>query len=89
MASVLDVGRECSQSCLAALVFGPCDCCPSTFYFRLVKHPPQWFCVDLSVSFHLFGWHGLALLHFYRLTALVAENALIFDQFVGMWITCG
>jgi hypothetical protein len=41
------------------------------------------------VPFHLFGWHGLALLHFYRLTALVAENALIFDQFIVLWITCG
>ena len=24
--------------------------------------PLQWFCVDLPVSFHLFGWHRLALL---------------------------
>jgi hypothetical protein len=89
MASVLDVGRECSEASLAALVFGPCDSCPSAFDLCLVKHPLQWLCVDLSVSFHLLGWHGLALLHFYRLTALMAENALIFDQFVGMCITCG
>jgi hypothetical protein len=86
---MFDIGWECSQSGLAALIFGPCDGCPSTFYFRLVKHPPQWLCVDLSVALHLFGWHGLALLHFYRFTALMAENALIFDQFVGMCITCG
>jgi hypothetical protein len=89
MASVLDVGRECGKASSAALVFEPCDSCPSTFYFRLVKHPLQWFCVDLSVSFHLLCRHGQTLLHVYRFTALVAENALIFDQFVGMWITCG
>jgi hypothetical protein len=41
------------------------------------------------VSFHLLGWHGLALLHFYRFTALVAENPVIFDPFIGLWITCG
>jgi hypothetical protein len=82
MASVFDIGRECSQSGLAALVFGPCDCCPSTFDLCLVKHPPEWLCVNLSVSFHLLGWHGLALLHFYRFTALMAENALIFHEFL-------
>jgi hypothetical protein len=82
MASVLDIGWECSQSCLAALVFGPCNGCPSIPNLCLVKHPPEWLCVDLSVSFHLLGWHRLALLHFYRLTALMAENALIFHEFL-------
>jgi hypothetical protein len=82
MASVLDIGWECSQSCLAALVLGPCDSCPSTFYPCLVKHPPEWLCVDLSVALHLFGWHGQALLHVYRFTALMAENALIFHEFL-------
>jgi hypothetical protein len=80
VASVLDIGRECSQSSSAALMFGPCDCCPSTFYLCLVKHPLQWFCIDLSVSFHLLGWHGLALLYHFRISALMAENALIFDE---------
>jgi hypothetical protein len=82
VASVLDIGRKGCQSGLAALVFGPCDGCPSIPNLCLVKHPLQWLCVDLSVPFHLLGWHRLALLHFYRLTALMAENALIFDQFV-------
>jgi hypothetical protein len=81
MASVLDVGRECSQSCLAALVFGPCDCCPTIPNLCLVKHPLKWLCVDLSVSFHLLGWHRLALLDHFRISALMAENALIFDHF--------
>jgi hypothetical protein len=80
MASVLDVGRECGQSSSAALVFGPCDCCPSTFDLCLVKHPLQWLCVDLPVSFHLFGWHRLALLYHFRISAVVAENALIFNE---------
>jgi hypothetical protein len=80
VASVLDISRECSQSGFAALVFGPCDCCPTTFDLCLVKHPLQWFCVDLSVSFHLLGWHGLALLYHFRISALMAENALIFDE---------
>jgi hypothetical protein len=34
------------------------------------------------MPFHLLGWHGLALLHFYRITALMAENALIFHEFL-------
>jgi hypothetical protein len=88
VASVFDVCRECGKASSAALVFGPCDCCPSTFDLCLIKHPLQWFCVDLSVSFHLLCRHGQTLLHIYRFTALVAENALIFDQFVGMCITC-
>jgi hypothetical protein len=83
VASVLDVGRECGKASSAALMFGPCDCCPSAFYFRLVKHPLQWFGVDLSVSFHLLGWHGLALLYHFRISALMAENALIFDHFIN------
>jgi hypothetical protein len=82
VASVFDIGRECGKASSAALMFGPCDCCPSTFYFRLVKHPLQWLCVDLSVALHLLCWHGLALLHFYRFTALMAENALIFHEFL-------
>jgi len=80
MASVFDIGWECSQSSSAALMFGPCDCCPSTFNLCLVKHPLQWFCVDLSVSFHLLCWHRLALLDHFRISALMAENALIFDE---------
>jgi hypothetical protein len=79
---VLDIGWECREASLAALVFGPCDGCPSTFDLCLVKHPPEWLGVDLPVSFHLLCWHGLALLHFYRLTALMAENALIFHEFL-------
>jgi hypothetical protein len=79
---VLDIGWECREASLAALVFGPCDGCPSTFDLCLVKHPLQWFGVDFAVSFHLLGWHRLALLHFYRLTALMAENALIFHEFL-------
>jgi hypothetical protein len=82
MTPVLDIGWKCRKAGLAALMFGPCDCCPSTFYFRLVKHPLQWLCVDLPVALHLFGWHGQALLHIYRFTALVAENALIFHEFL-------
>jgi hypothetical protein len=46
----------------------------------LVKHPLQWLCVDLSVSFHLLCWHRLALLYHFRISALMAENALIFDE---------
>jgi hypothetical protein len=80
MASVLDIGWECSEARLAALMFGPCDGCPSTFDLCLVKHPLEWFCVDLSVSFHLFGWHTQALFHIYRISAFMAENALIFDE---------
>jgi hypothetical protein len=83
MASVLSVGRECSQSSSAALMFGPCNGCPSTFDLCLVKHPLQWFGVDLSVALHLFGWHGLALLYHFRISALMAENALIFDHFIN------
>jgi hypothetical protein len=83
MTSVLDIGWECSQSSSAALMFGPCDSCPSTFDLCLVKHPLQWFGVDLSVALHLFGWHGLALLYYFRISALMAENALIFDHFIN------
>jgi hypothetical protein len=82
MASVFDIGWECSQLGFGALVFGPCDGCPSIPNLCLVKHPPEWLCVDLPVSFHLFCWHGLALLHIYRITALMAENALIFHEFL-------
>jgi hypothetical protein len=82
MASVLDIGRECGEAGLAALVFGPCDGCPSIANLCLVKHPLEWLCVDLSVPFHLLCWHGLALLYFYRFTALMAENALIFHEFL-------
>jgi hypothetical protein len=80
MASVFDIGWECSQSSSAALMFGPCNCCPSTFDLCLVKHPLQWFGVNLSVSFHLLCWHRLALLDHFRISALMAENALIFDE---------
>jgi hypothetical protein len=80
MASVFDIGWECGQSSSAALMFGPCDCCPSAFDLCLIKHPLQWLCVDLSVSFHLLGWHRLALLYHFRISALMAENALIFDE---------
>jgi hypothetical protein len=82
MTPVLDIGRECREAGLAALVFGPCDGCPSIPDLCLVKHPLEWFCVDLSVALHLLGWHRLALLHFYRFTALMAENALIFHKFL-------
>jgi hypothetical protein len=82
VASVLDISWECSQSGLTALVFGPCNSCPSTFDLCLVKHPSQWLCVNLPVPFHLLGWHGQALLHVYRFTALMAENALIFHEFL-------
>jgi len=85
VASVFDIGRECGKARLAALVFGPCDCCPSTFDLCLVKHPLQWFSVDLSVSFHLFGWHRLALLDHTQMFAFMAKNPLI----PQMWITCG
>jgi hypothetical protein len=81
VASVFDIGWECGQSCLAALVFGPCDACPSIPNLCLVKHPLEWFCVDLSVPFHLLGWHRLSLLYHFRISALMAENALIFDHF--------
>jgi hypothetical protein len=80
MASVFDISWECSQSSSAALMFGPCNCCPSTFDLCLVKHPLQWFGVDLSVSFHLLCWHRLALLYHFRISALMAENALIFNE---------
>jgi hypothetical protein len=78
MASVFDIGWECGQSSSATLMFGPCDGCPSTFDLCLVKHPLEWLCVDLAVSFHLLGWHRLALLYHFRISALMAENALIF-----------
>jgi hypothetical protein len=83
MTPVLDVGRECGKASSAALVFGPCDGCPSAFDLCLVKHPLEWFCVDLSVSFHLLGWHRLALLYHFRISAVLAENALIFDHFIN------
>jgi hypothetical protein len=83
MTPVLDIDWECSQSSSAALMFGPCDSCPSTFDLCLVKHPLQWFCVDLPVPFHLFGWHRLALFDHFRISAVLAENALIFDQFIN------
>jgi hypothetical protein len=35
------------------------------------------------VSFHLLGWHRLALLYHFRISALMAENALIFDHFIN------
>jgi hypothetical protein len=85
MASVLDVGRECGKASSAALVFGPCDSCPSTFDLCLVKHPLEWFGVDLPVSFHLLGWHRLALLDHARMLAFMAKNPLI----PQMWIICG
>jgi hypothetical protein len=81
--SVFDIGRECGKASSAALMFGPCDCCPSTFDLCLVKHPLQWFCVDLPVPFHLLGWHGLALFDHFRISAVLAENALIFDHFIN------
>jgi hypothetical protein len=81
MASVLDIGRECREAGLAALVFGPCDGCPSIPNLCLVKHPLQWFGIDLPVPFHLFCWHRLALLYHFRISAVVAENALIFYHF--------
>jgi hypothetical protein len=77
MASVFDVGRECSQSCLAALMFGPCDCCPSIPNLCLIKHPLQWFCVDLPVPFHLFGWHRLALLDQVEVTTISAPISVV------------
>jgi hypothetical protein len=80
---MFDIGRECGKAGLAALVFGPCDGCPSIPNLCLVKHPLQWLCVDLSMSFHLFCWHGLALLDHFRIRAVLAENALIFDQFIN------
>jgi len=82
MTPVLNIGWKCREASLAALVLGPCDGCPSTFDLCLVKHPLEWFCVDLAVSFHLLCWHRLALLDFYRITALMAENALIFHEFL-------
>jgi hypothetical protein len=85
MASVFDIGRECSQSGFGALVFGPCNSCPSTFDLCLVKHPPEWLCIDFSVSFHLFGWHRLALLNHAAMLTFMAKNPLI----PQMWITCG
>jgi hypothetical protein len=66
-------------------MFGPCDGCPPTFDLCLVKHPLQWFSVDLSVSFHLLGWHRLALLNHARMLAFMAKNPLI----PQMWITYG
>jgi hypothetical protein len=30
------------------------------------------------VPFHLLGWHGLALIYHFRISALMAENPLIF-----------
>jgi hypothetical protein len=33
------------------------------------------------VPLHLLGWHRLALLYHFRISALMAENALIFDHF--------
>jgi hypothetical protein len=83
VASVFDIGWECGQSGLVALMFGPCDGCPSIPNLCLVKHPLQWFCVDLSVPFHLFCWHRLALLDHFRISAVLAENALIFDHFIN------
>ena len=77
---MLNIGRECSEARSAALMFGPCNGCPSTFDLCLVKHPLQWFSVDLSMTFHLLGWHRLALLYHFRISALMAENALIFDE---------
>ena len=82
MASVLDIGWECGEASLAALMFGPCDSCPSIFDFCLVKHPLEWFGVDLPVPLQLLCWHGQALLHIYRFIALVAENAVIFHEFL-------
>ena len=82
MASVLDIGRECREAGSAALMFGPCDGCPSIPNLCLVKHPLQWLGVDLSVPFHLLGWHRLALLDHFRISALMAENALIFHEFL-------
>jgi hypothetical protein len=35
------------------------------------------------VSFHLLGWHRLALLDHFRISALMAENAIIFDHFIN------
>jgi hypothetical protein len=32
------------------------------------------------VPFHLLGWHRLALLDHFRISALMAENALIFNE---------
>jgi hypothetical protein len=78
MTPVLDIGWECREAGLAALMFGPCDGCPSIPDLCLVKHPLEWFCVDLSVALHLLGWHRLALLDHFRISAVVAENALIF-----------
>ena len=75
---MLDIGWKCGEASLAALMFGPRNGCPSTFDLCLVKHPLQWFSVDLSVSFHLFGWHRLALLDHFRISALMAENPVIF-----------
>jgi hypothetical protein len=64
-------------------MFGPCNGCPSIPNLCFVKHPLQWLCVDLPVSFHLFGWHGLALFDHFRISAVLAENALIFDHFIN------
>jgi hypothetical protein len=77
VASVFDVGRECGQSGFAALMFGPCDCCPSIPNLCLVKHPPQWLCVDLPVPFHLFGWHRLALLDQVEVTTISAPISVV------------
>jgi hypothetical protein len=82
MTPVLDIGWECREAGLAALVFGPCDSCPSIFQLGLLQHPVQWLCVDLPVPLQLLCRHRQALLHIYRFTALMAENALIFHEFL-------
>jgi hypothetical protein len=78
MASVLDIGWECSEAVFAALVFGPCDSCPSIPNLCLVKHPLKWLCVDLPMPFHLLCWHGLLDVDHFRISAVLAENTLIF-----------
>jgi len=77
VASVLDIGRKGCQSCLAALMFGPCDGCPSIPNLCLIKHPSQWLGVDLPVPFHLLRWHRLALLDQVEVTTISAPVSVV------------
>lgn len=89
MAAVLEIQWLSGHASSLALPFLPCDCRPAVPDLGHIEHPLQRFGIHLSVLFHLLCWHGLLAIHVYRISAVLAQNTVIFDPIVCLWITCG
>ncbi len=82
MAAVLEIQWLSGHASSLALPFLPCDCRPTVPDLGHIEHPLQRFGIDLSVLFHLLCWHGLLAIDVYRISAVLAQNAVIFDPIV-------